>query len=82
VTLDRSEKSGGNKDYILRWRLAGDKIQSGLLLYEGEKENFFLCMLQPPKKVKSAQIPGREYIFVVDVSGSMHGFPLDISKGF
>ncbi len=80
VTLDRSEKSGGNKDYILRWRLAGDKIQSGLLLYEGEKENFFLCMLQPPKKVKSAQIPGREYIFVVDVSGSMHGFPLDISK--
>ncbi len=80
VTLDRSEKSGGNKDYILRWRLAGDKIQSGLLLYEGEKENFFLCMLKPPKKVKSAQIPGREYIFVVDVSGSMHGFPLDISK--
>ncbi len=80
VTLDRFEKSGGNKDYILRWRLAGDRIQSGLLLYEGEKENFFLCMLQPPKKVKSAQIPGREYIFVVDVSGSMHGFPLDISK--
>ncbi len=80
VTLDKSEKSGGNKDYILRWRLAGDRIQSGLLLYEGEKEKFFLCMLQPPKKVKSAQIPGREYIFVVDVSGSMYGFPLDISK--
>ncbi|OPY01040.1 MAG: Vault protein inter-alpha-trypsin [Syntrophorhabdus sp. PtaB.Bin184] len=80
VTLDRSEKSGGNKDYILRWRLAGDRMQSGLLLYKGEKENFFLCMLQPPKKVKSAQIPAREYIFVVDVSGSMYGFPLDISK--
>lgn len=80
VTLDRSDRSGGNKDYILRWRLAGDKIQSGLLLYEGEKENFFLYMLQPPKRVKTAEIPGREYIFVVDVSGSMHGFPLDISK--
>ncbi len=80
VTLDRSEKKGGNRDYILRWRLAGDRIQSGLLLYPGEKENFFLCVLQPPKKVKSAQIPGREYVFVVDVSGSMHGFPLDISK--
>ena len=80
VTLDRTDRNGGNKDYILRYRLAGDTIQSGLLLYEGEKENFFLYMLQPPKKVKSAQIPGREYIFVVDVSGSMHGFPLDISK--
>ncbi len=80
VSLNRSEKNGGNKDYILRYRLAGDKIESGLLLYEGEKENFFLYMLQPPQKVKSAQIPGREYIFVVDVSGSMWGFPLDTSK--
>ena len=26
------------------------------------------------------QIPPREYIFIVDVSGSMHGFPIDISK--
>ena len=37
-------------------------------------------MMQPPKKVTNAQIPGREYIFIVDVSGSMNGFPLEISK--
>lgn len=37
-------------------------------------------MMQPPKRVTREQIPGREYIFIVDVSGSMHGFPLDISK--
>ncbi len=37
-------------------------------------------MMQPPKRVSTAQIPGREYIFIVDVSGSMHGFPLDVSK--
>ena len=80
VILDKSDKSGGNRDYILRYRLAGDKIQSGLLLFQGEKENFFLLMMQPPKKVTNAQIPGREYIFIVDVSGSMHGFPLEISK--
>ena len=48
--------------------------------YEGERENFFLLMMQPPKKGSPADIPGREYIFIVDVSGSMHGFPLDISK--
>lgn len=80
VTLDRSDTSGGNRDYILRYRLAGDKIQSGLLLFEGEKENFFLLMMQPPKKITDARIPGREYIFIVDVSGSMFGFPLEISK--
>jgi Ca-activated chloride channel family protein len=80
VTLDTSESQGGNRDYILRYRLDGDRVQSGLLLYEGEKENFFVLMMQPPKKVTKANIPGREYVFIVDVSGSMHGFPLEISK--
>jgi len=80
LRLDQSEASGGNRDYILRYRLDGDRIQSGLLLYEGERENFFLLMMQPPKRVTKTQIPGREYIFIVDVSGSMHGFPLEISK--
>ena len=80
VTLDKSETQGGNRDYILRYRLDGNRIQSGLLLYEGKKENFFVLMMQPPKKVTKANIPGREYVFIVDVSGSMHGFPLEISK--
>jgi len=80
IKLDVSGKSGGNRDFILGYQLAGGKIQSGLLLFEGEKENFFLLMLQPPKRVHVSQIPAREYIFIVDVSGSMYGFPLDISK--
>ena len=37
-------------------------------------------MLQPPKRIKDDQIPPREYMFIVDVSGSMNGFPLNISK--
>lgn len=80
VKLAAGETAGGNRDYILRYHLDGDRIQSGLLLHEGEKENYFLLMMQPPKRIVSDDIPGREYIFIVDVSGSMHGFPLDISK--
>jgi Ca-activated chloride channel family protein len=80
ANLDQAEKHGGNRDFILKYRLAGGKIETGLLLFEGKKENFFLLMLQPPKKVVESQIPPREYIFIVDVSGSMHGFPLNISK--
>jgi Ca-activated chloride channel family protein len=80
VALDASEKQGGNRDFILRYRLAGGKIESGLLLYEGEDENFFLAMIQPPRRIDKELIPPREYVFIVDVSGSMHGFPLDISK--
>ncbi len=80
VHLDASENQGGNRDFILKYRLAGNKIQTGLLLFKGEDENFFLLMMQPPKKVIQHEIPPREYIFIVDVSGSMNGFPLNISK--
>ncbi len=80
IKLDQAEKSGGNRDFILKYRLAGGKIQSGLLLYEGQRENFFLLNVQPPERVEIEEIPPREYIFIVDVSGSMRGFPLDVSK--
>ncbi|MEZ5040891.1 MAG: VIT domain-containing protein [Saprospiraceae bacterium] len=80
IALDKSEKNGGNRDFILQYQLAGGQIESGLLLYEHEKENYFLMMVQPPKRVAPEQIPPREYVFIVDVSGSMSGFPLDVSK--
>jgi len=80
IKLDSSEEFGGNRDFILKYRLSGGKIETGLLLFKGKKENFFLLMLQPPERIKEDQIPPREYIFIVDVSGSMNGFPLNISK--
>jgi Ca-activated chloride channel family protein len=80
IKLDPSEKNSGNRDFIVKYQLAGTKIESGILLFEGEKENFFLLMFQPPQRVTVNQIPPREYIFIVDVSGSMYGFPLDMSK--
>lgn len=80
LTLDDADPFQGNRDFVLRYRLAGDQIASGLLLYQGEDENFFLYMAQPPARVKTDDIPAREYIFVVDVSGSMEGFPLNTSK--
>jgi Ca-activated chloride channel family protein len=80
LTLDNTDPAQGNRDFILRYGLAGDQIESGLLLFEGEDENFFLYMAQPPQRVVTDDIPAREYVFVVDVSGSMDGFPLDTSK--
>lgn len=80
IRLKASEKQGGDRDFILRYRLAGQKIESGLILQRGPDENFFLMMVQPPARVKNANLPPREYIFVVDISGSMHGFPLNTAK--
>lgn len=80
LTLDDSDPFQGNRDFVVRYRLAGDQIASGLLLFQGADENFFLYMAQPPQRVATEAIPPREYIFVVDVSGSMEGFPLNTSK--
>jgi len=80
LSLGSGEALGGNRDFIFRYRLSGGAIQSGLLLHRGAEENFFLLMVQPPERVTPEAIPPREYIFIVDVSGSMRGFPLGVSK--
>ncbi|MBX3654854.1 MAG: VWA domain-containing protein [Ramlibacter sp.] len=78
----RMEQGHGtnNRDFILDYRLAGDRVESGVMLYRGKEENFFLAMVQPPKAVAASAISPRDYLFVVDISGSMHGFPLDTAK--
>ncbi|MFW2387115.1 MAG: VIT and vWA domain-containing protein [Polyangiales bacterium] len=80
MKLDALEIGGGNRDFVLRYKLAGGAVQSGLMLFEGEDENFFLLMAEPPERVKLDEIPPREYVFIIDVSGSMYGFPLDTAK--
>jgi Ca-activated chloride channel family protein len=83
ITLARTGEPANNRDFVLDWRLAGEKIESGLMLYKGQgdnPENFFLAMVEPPKSVAANAISPRDYIFVVDISGSMHGFPLDTAK--
>lgn len=69
-----------NRDFVLNYSMRGKEIQGGLLLYQGEKENFFSFMVEPPKTTNPTQIPPREYMFVVDVSGSMMGYPIEVAK--
>jgi len=82
VALARTDGDSANRDFILDYRLSGPTIGAGLLLYEGARsgDDFFLLMVQPSAAVTPAEIPPREYVFVLDVSGSMHGFPLETAK--
>lgn len=80
ISLAGSETQPGNRDFILRFRLQDEQIVSGLMTYSQGADNYFLMMAEPPARVQSEQIMNREYLFVVDVSGSMFGFPLDTAK--
>lgn len=81
---DEAGPQRDNRDFILDWQLAGEQITSGLTLYPGragtDEENFFLAMVEPPRAIATEQIVPRDYVFVVDISGSMHGYPLDTAK--
>nr|WP_259372087.1 VIT domain-containing protein [Caldimonas mangrovi] len=80
VNLSPNAGPANDRDFILDYRLAGDRIESGVMLFQGAEENFFLAMVEPPKAIPVQQINPRDYIFVVDISGSMHGYPLDTAK--
>jgi len=81
VCLANPEDEKTNRDFILHYGLQDSCVQSGIMCYphDGE-EQFFLLMAQPPIKSEIGEIIPREFIFIVDVSASMYGYPLEISK--
>ncbi len=80
ITLANPEDFAGNRDFILKYRLTGEDVQSGLILTGSEEEKYFMLTVQPPERFTPEEIPPREYIFVLDVSGSMYGYPLETAK--
>ena len=69
-----------NRDFVLSWAVAGDKLQSGYLTHHDNQGGFFTLMLMPPKKVTPEEIAPKEMVFLIDASGSQSGAPLDKAK--
>jgi Ca-activated chloride channel family protein len=69
-----------NKDFILRYDVAGKSISDALLTHRSEKGGFFTLILQPPDRVTVADVTPKELVFVLDTSGSMSGFPIEKAK--
>ncbi len=67
-----------NKDFVLRYRVAGEAIKLGALSYRDGSEGSFLFIAQPPRA--PAAIAPREIVFALDTSSSMRGAPLAKAK--
>ncbi len=83
VSLAADEPLPANRDFILHYRLAGGALETGLLLDPPAKEGedgHFLLLLEAPARPAATLVPPRDFLFVVDVSGSMHGFPIETTK--
>ena len=71
-----------NRDFVLDFRVAGERLKSNLLTHRDPEtgEGYFTLMVIPPKD--SALVPRQamEMVFVLDCSGSMQGSPLRQAK--
>ncbi|MFC1834957.1 VIT domain-containing protein [Thermodesulfobacteriota bacterium] len=76
----KDKKEIPNRDFVLKYEVAGDKVKSGLLSHKEGKNGYVAVIMIPPKRVKPAQIAPKEMIFVIDCSGSQTGKPLQKAK--
>lgn len=81
VTL-RAGRVIDNRDFVLRYTLAGNAVQAGVLSHADERGGFFSLVIEPPAAPRAADIMPRELVFVLDTSGSMSGEPIEASKAF
>jgi len=69
-----------NKDFVLRYKVAGRTVKSALVTHRDERGGFFTLMLYPPDNLSYLKRAPMEMIFVLDCSGSMNGKPIAKAK--
>jgi Ca-activated chloride channel family protein len=69
-----------NKDFVLRYDVAGATVQDAVLTHRASRGGFFTLILQPPQRVTQEDVAPKELVFVLDTSGSMSGFPIEKAK--
>jgi Ca-activated chloride channel family protein len=71
-------------DLVLRWGFAGDAVQMPVWveprLEKNNNERTFMATILPPSQTVSANPSPREFVFVMDRSGSMGGEPIKQAK--
>ena len=64
-----------NKDFVVEYRLAGERTVLGSLAHKDENatHGYLALVLQPKREVTVAEVTRREVVLVLDRSGSMNG---------
>jgi Ca-activated chloride channel family protein len=79
VALDAAD-SIPNRDFVLRYQVAGNSVKSAIFARQGESGGYFTLMLFPPELLRDLPRQPLEFVFTIDVSGSQNGAPLEQEK--
>jgi len=80
VRLARDDGAVLDRDFVLRFGLAGEDTELGLLAHRQGSDGYFLLGVQPPVDPADELVMWREISFILDISGSMSGKPLDLAR--
>ncbi len=69
-----------NKDFVLRYHLAGDAPAMSVLARRSALGGYFALLFEPPARSAAAEVAPKEIFFVIDASGSMSGEPMALVK--
>jgi Ca-activated chloride channel family protein len=69
-----------NKDFVLRYKVAGEGVKQALLTHHDERGGYFTLMLYPPESTGGLGRRPLEMVFLIDCSGSMSGAPMAQAK--
>lgn len=69
-----------NKDFVMSWHVGREYLQSGVQTHRVSKDGYVSISFMPPDKVASVDKVAKEFIFLVDCSGSQEGLPIEKAK--
>lgn len=80
--LRLEDRAAADRDLVIEYWLAGGAIETGMMVAPDADGDggYFLLQVEPPARVAPKDVLPREYVFVLDVSGSMDGFPIATAK--
>jgi len=71
-----------NKDFVLRYDVAGDAPETAFLAHRNGDDGYFMLLLQPQAEdqITDSAVTPKEMVFVIDTSCSQSGEPLARAK--
>jgi len=82
TTSTQAIATGTATDVIVKFWFTEQDFDSQLLITENGEDRFYSLAIQPPQRqlLNSSETAEREYVFLLDLPGSMSGYEMNLSK--
>ncbi|HEY9076526.1 MAG TPA: VIT domain-containing protein [Anaerolineaceae bacterium] len=80
MQIDLAGEQIPDHDFVLRYALLGEQVQAFAWTSAGKDLETVMAVLVPPRLDEPPRVQGRDFIFVLDRSGSMSGGPIQQAR--